>query len=208
MGEVLKVAPVPAIAEAPAALPSTMSPAMSIMLDDKLFERAKLVAKYISEAEGFVPPHLLGKTAACFAVVTRALTWKLDPYAVAQSTYQTPGGKVGYEGKLCQAILENSGKLEGPVEYELFGTVVVKHRDNRQQSFLSVDPGLNKALEAGAVEISRKDWSAVRGKFQIVKSDKGKDYAKHTWTRADAQGIGVLVSAQVRGESKRRELLF
>lgn len=56
------------------------------------------------------------------AVVTRALTWRLDPFAVAQSTYQpAQGAKVGFEGKLVQAILENSGRLEGGVAFEHFG---------------------------------------------------------------------------------------
>lgn len=105
-------APVPMLA---------MPPAMALWFDDRLFERAKLIAKYIAEAEGFTPPHLVGKPQACFAVVERALTWKLSPYAVAQSTYQTPGGRVGYEGKLCQAILENSGQLEGGVTFEHVG---------------------------------------------------------------------------------------
>ena len=104
-----------------ALLPGTSSPAMQIMLDDRLFERVKLIAKYMANAEGFTPRHLLGKTEACFAVVTRSLTWKLDPFAVACCTYQTPGGAIGYEGKLCQAILENSGKIEGAVKYEHYG---------------------------------------------------------------------------------------
>jgi hypothetical protein len=98
-----------------------MSPGLALMFNDRLFDRCKQIAKYMAEAEGFTPPHLLSKTAACFAVVTRAITWKLDPFAVMQSTYQTPGGRVGYEGKLVQAILENSGRLEGPVTYELVG---------------------------------------------------------------------------------------
>ena len=102
-------------------LPGTSSPAMHIMLNDQLFERAKLLAKYMSNAEGFTPRHLIGKSEACFAVVTRSLTWKLDPFAVAGCTYQTPGGAIGYEGKLCQAILENSGKIEGNVKYHHYG---------------------------------------------------------------------------------------
>lgn len=99
----------------------TMSPALQIMLNDKLFERAKQVAGYLAKAEGFIPRHLVGKQEACFAVVMRAITWKLDPYAVASCTYQTPGGQVGFEGKLCQAILENSGRLDGPVRYKHYG---------------------------------------------------------------------------------------
>ena len=146
-----------------------MSPALAIMLDPVMFERAKQMATYLSRAEGFTPTHLLGKAEACFAVVTRSLTWKLDPFAVAGSTYQTPGGRIGYEGKLCQAILENSGALDGPVRFKHYG-----------------------------------DWSKVKGKFTIAKSDKGKDYARQTWTRADAEGLGVTVSARVKGEDEPR----
>lgn len=148
----------------------SMSPALAIMLDPLMFERAKQIAVYMSKADGFTPPHLIGKQEACFAVVTRALTWKLDPFAVAQATYSTPGGKVGYEGKLVQAILENSGHIDGPVRFEHYG-----------------------------------DWSRVKGKFAIRKSDKGKDYAVATWTREDAQGLGVTVKAKVRGETELRE---
>jgi hypothetical protein len=94
---------------------------LAIMFNDKLYDRVKQIAGVMARAEGFTPPHLIGKTEACFAVVTRAITWKLDPQAVAQSTYQTPGGRIGYEGKLIQAILENSGRLDGNVAYELIG---------------------------------------------------------------------------------------
>lgn len=94
---------------------------LAVMFNDKLFDRCKQIAGYIAKAEGITPPHLIGKSEACFGVVTRSLTWKLDPWAVMQSTYQTPGGRIGFEGKLIQAILENSGKLDGPVRYEHFG---------------------------------------------------------------------------------------
>lgn len=82
-----------------------------------------MIAKYMAAAEGITPGHLIGKSEACFAVVTRALTWKLDPFAVAQCTYQpVAGGRVGFEGKLVQAILENSGHLEGGMhEPEYYG---------------------------------------------------------------------------------------
>lgn len=100
---------------------SGMAPGLAIMFNDALYDRCKQIATVMSRAQGFTPRHLLGQVEACFAVVTRAITWKLDPLAVAQSTYQTPGGQVGYEGKLVQAILENSGHLVGPVTYEHFG---------------------------------------------------------------------------------------
>jgi hypothetical protein len=100
---------------------SGMAPGLAIMFNDQLYERCKQIALVMSRAQGFTPRHLLGQVEACFAVVTRSITWKLDPLAVAASTYQTPNGNVGYEGKLVQAILENSGHLIGPVTYEHFG---------------------------------------------------------------------------------------
>lgn len=100
----------------------TQSPSLQIMLNPKLYDRCAQFAKIMSKADGITPKHLLGKTEACFAVITRALTWKLDPFAVAQSTFVIPGGdKIGYEGRLCQAILENSGMIEGGVKFEHFG---------------------------------------------------------------------------------------
>jgi hypothetical protein len=149
------------------------SPALAIMLNDRLFERTKLLAKYMAAADGFTPRHLIGKLEACFAVVTRALIWKLDPFAVASSTYQTPGGAVGYEGKLIIAILENSGKLAGGVRFEHYG-----------------------------------DWSKVQNKFEVRKSDKGRDYAVPAWGEKEAAGLGVIVRAQMRGEAEPRELTF
>lgn len=144
---------------------------LAILFNDKLYERCKEVARRVAGAEGFTPPHLLGKVEACFAVVTRAITWKLDPQAVAQSTFQTPGGRVGYEGKLIQAILENSGRLEGNVKYD-----------------------------------HRGDWGKIKGKFELKKGQSGKEYPVPTWTRADAKGLSVVVSAKVKGELEPRAL--
>lgn len=97
------------------------SPALQIFLNDRLYTRCIDVARRMSEAEGFTPKHLLNKPAACFAVVQMSLIWKLAPPMVAGATYQTPGGQIGYEGKLCQAIIENSGMVEGGVQYEYYG---------------------------------------------------------------------------------------
>jgi len=146
-----------------------VSPAMAIMLDDRLFDRARLWAKYLSEAKGFVPANLEGKVAGCFAVVVTAITWKLNPFMVAKSTYQTPGGGVGYEGKLVQAIIENSGKIVGGVEFQHYG-----------------------------------DWDKLTGRFEITKEPDKKPYPKRLWDVTEAKGLGVIVSAQVKGETKKR----
>jgi hypothetical protein len=103
-------------------MPTTgMAPGLALLFNDRLYERCKDVARIMAGAKGFTPPHLLDNQMACFGVVQMSITWRLTPQLVAASTYATPGGKIGYEGKLIQAILENSGRLEGGVEYELIG---------------------------------------------------------------------------------------
>lgn len=108
---------------ASAGLPASvqMSPGLAIFFNDSLFKRCKEIASIMAEAHGIMPKHLVERPQACFAVVSRAIVWRLDPFSVALSTYQTPGGSVGYEGKLIQAILEKSGQLEGGINYELKG---------------------------------------------------------------------------------------
>lgn len=105
-----------------AGFPSGMKMAvgLQVFLNDALYKRFSSVAVRMSEAakQGALPKHLADKPAACFAILSRAVTWNLDPFAVAQSTYETPGGRIGYEGKLVQSILENSGHLEGGVRFE------------------------------------------------------------------------------------------
>lgn len=150
---------------------SGMAPGLALMFNEPLYERCKQIAQIMSRAQGITPGHLIGQSEACFAVVTRSITWKLDPFSVAQATYQTPGGKVGYEGKLVQAILENSGHLEGGVKFTMIG-----------------------------------DWDKIRGKWIKKSSERGKEFAIQNWKDEDEVGLGVVVSAKVKGEKEPREL--
>jgi hypothetical protein len=152
---------------------------LQILFNPELNRQCVSVANYLSKAEGITPAHLLGKHEACFAVVARSLTWQLDPFAVAGATYQTPDKKVGYYGSLCQSIIENSGRLEGGVRYAHYG-----------------------------------DWAQVRGRFKIVERPSSRDNNRvvrapeQQWTDEDEIGIGVTVSALIKGEASPREMNF
>lgn len=50
------------------------------------------------------------------------------------------------------------------------------------------------------------DWNKVLGKVEERKSDKGGKYYVATYTKADEEGLGVIVRARLRGENKVREL--
>lgn len=142
-----------------------MSPALAIFFNDALYNRCKQIAGIMAKAEGVMPKHLIGRPEACFMVISRAVVWKMDPTAVAMSTYQTPGGSIGFEGRLVHAVIENSGKIDGTVNYKLTG-----------------------------------DWGKVRGKFKWATSAKGNKYAVEGWDPKDEEGLGVTVTAKVKGE--------
>lgn len=95
--------------------------ALRVMLNPVLLQQVGQAARVMADGGAFIPKHLAGKPRACFAVIVRSWDWKLDPYWVAQCTYETPGGQVGFEGKLCQAILENSGHFAGGIRFEHYG---------------------------------------------------------------------------------------
>lgn len=203
---------------------------LALWFDDHLLARVEKIARYMCKARGMVPNHLLGAPAVCFAVITRALTWKLDPYFVAANTYEpVPGGRVGYQGALCAAILENSGRLEGGVEYEHYGRVMVQlpAPDSRIVPYKSNDPRLQIALAPkgedaegirvmmggteqevvrgkglGGVIIEEKTWDDLVGMFEMKVGNKGKKYPSATWTDKDAMGLGVTVMVKVRGQNR------
>lgn len=150
-----------------------MAPGLAIYFVDSLYLRCKAVALRMSEARGMVGAHLINNPGACMAIISRSITWNLDPFAVAQATYDVKG-KIGYEGKLCQAILENSGAIEGQLKFEFFG-----------------------------------DWDKLRGKFKMVGAvGSGERKPEQLWKDEDEVGLGVKVSALVKGEASPREEEF
>jgi hypothetical protein len=157
-----------------ALLEGGVSISTAIMLDETLFRRATSISQMMARAQGIVPKHLLGKPDTCFAVICSALTWKMDAFQVANATYDVHG-KVGYYGRLCQAIIENSGRVEGGVEYEEIGD-------------------WSKVMGKFAMKEGKKqDENGVASK-----------YAAATYTEKDEEGLGIIASIQVKGEAKPR----
>jgi hypothetical protein len=145
--------------------------------------------------------------------VEKALVWRLSPSGVAASTYETPGGKVGFEGKLCHAILEASGQFEGGISFELYGSVEVMQANGVKLSFRTNDPKLDEVLKNGGQIVAQHDWSKVKGKFTVARGQPkngkpGKEYVKPTWTQDDTFGLGVTVSGKLKNEAKPRVLHF
>lgn len=50
------------------------------------------------------------------------------------------------------------------------------------------------------------DWQKIVGKFKTVKSKAGKDFQVPDWNPADERGLGIRVSATLKGEDEPRTL--
>lgn len=92
-----------------------------VWFNEKLYESVTRAATMMAKAKGFVPETLLGKTETCFSVALTALDAGLNPFMLAQGAYQTPDGKVGYETKAVQAIVEGKGFFSKPPDLDFTG---------------------------------------------------------------------------------------
>lgn len=111
---------------APFASSETRLPSASVRSSDLLllgdsFERLFNVAEMMAKGKVSIPRHFQGNQADCFAVVMQAVQWGMNPYAVAQKTYITPSGALGYEAQLISAVIAENAGVTGLPRYEYIG---------------------------------------------------------------------------------------
>lgn len=94
--------------------------ARAMYLDTGVFEQLQRVAMALSKS-ALVPQHLREKPADCLLVTAQAMRWNADPLVVAQHSYVTPQGRLGYEGKLAAAVVNAALDEELSYEYSNVG---------------------------------------------------------------------------------------
>lgn len=99
-------------------LDQTYSP--RAMLEGDSMEKMFRMAEQLAASKLSVPEHLRGNVGDCLAIVTQAMLWNMNPFAVAQKTHLV-SGKLGYEAQLVNAVLQNSGAVAGLPHYEYRG---------------------------------------------------------------------------------------
>jgi len=93
-----------------------------LVLGGDKFERMYRLAELMASGKSTLPKHLQGNTSDCMAVVMQAMSWNANPWGIAQKTYLTPEGKLGYESQLVGAILNSSGAIkDAALNCEYFG---------------------------------------------------------------------------------------
>lgn len=169
------------MAPAAADLPMVATSSASLILDVASMDSIMRLGEHMAKARTTIPDHLKGSPADCAAIVMQAMQWRMNPYAVAQKTHVV-NGALGYEGQLVNAAIQSSGVTRDRFNYEWFGA-----------------------------------WEKIVGKTRVVnvpeKGKKGdKDYKKAYQFHAadydlkDEEGLGIRISATLRGETQPREL--
>ncbi|HUS95315.1 MAG TPA: hypothetical protein VMX97_01100, partial [Hyphomicrobiaceae bacterium] len=127
----------------------------------ELWDQAKAMAGC-----SLVPAHFRGKPADCFIMADLCCrnNWPLLP--ALQSTYVVHG-KPGFEGKFVAALLDGSGKIVGPIDYEFGG-----EGDDYGCRAVVHDRALNKLVKGPKV-----DWKMVKAEGW----DKPKGSEKSKW---------------------------
>lgn len=93
----------------------------TMLFDPNAMKALTDFGKMMSESKVTIPTHLHSKPADCTAIALQAMQWGFNPYAVAQKTFISPGGALGYEGQLVNAAIISSGRLTDVPEYEYIG---------------------------------------------------------------------------------------
>ncbi len=144
---------------------------MDIASMDSMYRMAEIMAK----CKSTIPDHLKGNPGDCMAIVMQAVSWQMNPYAVAQKTHIV-NGVLGYEAQLVNSVIQSSGVTIDRFHYEWYGP-----------------------------------WEKIIGKTKVIKmpAKEGKkeyEFRVPDYSLADENGLGIKVSATLKGEKEPRVL--
>jgi RecT family len=95
------------------------------MLEGDSMDKMMRLAEQMATSKLSVPEHLRGNIGDCLAIITQAMLWNMNPFAVAQKTHVV-SGRLGYEAQLVIAVVQNSGAIRGAIRFEYRGADEVR----------------------------------------------------------------------------------
>jgi hypothetical protein len=114
------------------------------MLEGDSMDKMLRLAEQMANSKLSIPEHLRGNVGDCLAIITQAMLWNMNPFAVAQKTHVV-SGRLGYEAQLVIAVVQNSGAIRGAFRFESRG----------QGSTVEVRAG---AVLRGETEVTWGEW--------------------------------------------------
>lgn len=158
------------------------------LLQDENFDKLWRMAEALANSALSVPKELKGNIGDCLAIVTQAMIWGLNPFAVAQKAHVI-NGKLGYEAQLVNAVVMQSGAIRGSFRYE--------HEGDRCRV---------GAVLRGEAEITWGEWLSAAS-VQVKNSPLWKVNPKQqmsylqlkNWTRAYCPGalLGIYTADEL-----------
>jgi len=103
-----------------ATLPFPATSTTALVLDDQSLDRMMRLADIMASGRCTLPKEYRGSPGDCLAVVMQAMQWRMNPYLVAGKTHFV-NGVIGYEAQLVNAVVVESGAIEGGFDYEWYG---------------------------------------------------------------------------------------
>ena len=157
---------------------NTYTPAdsSSLIIDPGAFAQLERFATVMATSKSMVPEHMRGNIGDCMAVAMQALQWGMNPFAVAQKTFNIKG-VLGYEAQLINAVVTANAPITGRLQFEWFG---------------DWDKILGQFVDKPS-------------KFAGKDGEKGT-YKAPNWKTADEIGLGINVWATLKGEDAPRVL--
>ncbi|WP_218689075.1 RecT family recombinase [Psychrobacter sp. BF1] len=148
----------------------------NLIINPQAFYQMSQFAEMMAKSKSMVPEHMRGNIGDCLAVCMQALQWGMNPFAVAQKTFNIKG-VIGYEAQLVNAVITSRAPTTGRLQFEWFG---------------DWEKILGKFVDKPS-------------KFDDKNGNK-TTYKAPNWNTKDEEGLGVKVWATLRGEDNPREL--
>lgn len=80
-------------------------------------ERINAYAEEMAKAKNLLPQAFNNDKEACKALLIKAGSLSMDPYAIGAHAFKSPNGTIGFEAKVYQAIAQAAGGIEFDEEY-------------------------------------------------------------------------------------------
>ena len=77
-------------------------------------------AEVMARGQVAIPKHLRDNPGACMAVTMQAMTWQMDPFAVANKSYAV-NDRLAYEAQLIAAVVNTRSGIKGRLKYKFEG---------------------------------------------------------------------------------------
>ena len=91
-----------------------------LMLSPQMMDQIGKVAHIMASSKATIPNHLKGSEGDCWAVTMQAVSWRMNPFAVAQKTHLV-NGTLGYEATLVNAVITTMAPTSERIDYHWFG---------------------------------------------------------------------------------------